>query len=204
MTEQRNDSEIVVKTQFIIDHLEKESEYLDTVFACSKEIQSSLRKHREQKPAATANRNGTTTLNLLSFTPEQKERNRELTEMMNRIRTRMSDSVEPILPSRLQFVQTLRSLVPESDRAPSLSALSKLVDEPFRSTLRGLGEEIRAKVRKVHAVSMGNQAVLIYTMDFINRLLTGISSGDQCYGNSYSSTGKTFSRSTGNFVQTNG
>ena len=62
MTEQRNDSEIVVKTQFIIDHLEKESEYLDTVFACSKEIQSSLRKHREQKPAATANRNGTTTL----------------------------------------------------------------------------------------------------------------------------------------------
>ena len=41
MTEQRNDSEIVVKTQFIIDHLEKESEYLDTVFACSKEIQSS-------------------------------------------------------------------------------------------------------------------------------------------------------------------
>ena len=203
MLETQDDWGIAEKTAFIIDHLECESKYLDKVIVCSSEIHESLRMFRDQEPAATTSSSSATKLSLLSFTPNQEERNKELTEMMARIRLKMSEDVEPILPIRKQFVEVIRSLVPDWDRAPSLTSLALMVDEPLRSKLKQLRSEIRGKLRKIQTIAMGNQAVLIYTMDFFNRLLTGISDS-QLPEKCYNSAGQTKNQSTGNFIQTNG
>ncbi|MFK7765641.1 MAG: flagellar export chaperone FlgN [Mariniblastus sp.] len=202
----------VAKTTFIINHLNSESKYLDTVIECSLEIQEALRKSRVLSKdvvgeGGTSGSKDRSSGSKSSSDPsessiDQEKRSKELTDLMSLIRHRMSDEIEPILPQRRKFAKTLRSMVPDSSQTPSLTELAKHTDEPHRTKLRQLRTEIRGKIRRIQTIAMGNQAVLIYTMDFFNRLLTGISPG-QVPEPRYNAAGRTPNQSTGKFIHTN-
>jgi len=188
----------------IIAHLETESKFLDSVVESTLEIQEALRKHREipREPMVCLSGNTVASIQLLNITPMQAERNRRLNEYLTKLREGISKSFLPVLQGRKKLVELLATIDPTQTRAPTVSELAVRVDEPYRSQLKSLRTEMRAKLSRVHSISMGNQAVLIYTLDFYNRLLNGLSQegGGSTY---YNQMGKSKQLKSGNFIQTN-
>ena len=189
---------------------------MDTVIESSLEIQSALREHRtrpalriatpavESQDVPNGESDGTATEPAARpATPSlEAERHQRLEGRLSKLRSEIADAFEPVLQGRRKFVEVLRAIEPTNSHTPSVSALLLKTDEPQRSKLKNLRNEIRRKLNEVQSISMGNQAVLIYTLDFYNRLLTGIST-DQRQSNYYNSHGQTKTRQTGSLVRTN-
>ena len=64
----------------------------------------------------------------------------------------------------------LSEMQPLTESLPTISLLAPKLEEPFRSRLKELRNQIKQKLNQIRAIMMGNQAVLIYNMDFYHRL----------------------------------
>ena len=198
---------------FIVQHLRVESSHLDTVIESSLEMQAMLRESRNNRvPGDNAETKNDvakpTTENKLpeGETPTannllQAERNRRLQAQLIKLRQQITQQALPVLEGRRKLVELLNAIQPSAEKTPSLSELATKVDGPLRKELKQLRNEIRGKLNEVQSISMGNQAVLLYTLDFYNRLLTGLSTDGE-RSSYYDSTGQSQNRFAGGFVQT--
>ena len=210
MFETISESEMKEKARLVIDHLKAESNYLDSVIESSLEMQSLLRERKLFQPASVEPANteskpaNPSPLNQIPHRAHTApvERKPETTERLNQIREQLARESLPVMQGRKKMVETMNSIDPNQKQTPSVTALTLKVDEPFRSKLKELRKEIRAKLNQVQTIAMGNQAILLYTMDFYNRLLTGLSP-DQQASKYYNSTGKTQNHFSVNLIETN-
>ncbi len=191
MDEMPHASVLAKKVNSIIRQLETESEFLDAVIESSLELQALLRVDR--RSGATA---------------ERDEPQTDAATRIVRLKEKLGRQFQPIKVGRDAMLEQIGSVEAHSNARQPLTAkeLARRVPDPQRSRLMQLRSEIRSKLNRIRAISMGNQAVLVYTMDFYNRLLTGLAlrpSESGGYDASGSSTAGSKHRVPGNFIQTN-
>ncbi len=199
MLDQTQTQRLQEQVEEIIQHLNVESKYLDSVIESSREMQSILRERgsASAKPASASQPNETS--------PESShhaERNKRLKQKLDQLKNDIAREFLPILEGRKRLLEVIRSLDPKHETTPSVTTLALLVDEPQRSKLKKLRSEIRNKLHQVQSISMGSQALLIYTLDFYNRLLTGLSQ-DYRQSNYYNAQGQTQNQFAGSLIKTN-
>lgn len=203
MFEDNAEHTLIDKTIRIIEHLKTESAFLDSAIESSLEIQEALRQHRGINAEEPGKELGEPLISE-SEAPvnmTQQQRNEALNGRLARLRDRIAETFLPIVESRREFVRILRSLDSSSNQTPSVTALALKVDEPYRSQLKEIRNDLRAKITQVQSISMGNQAVLIYTMDFYNRLLTGLSR-EQVQSNYYNAMGESQNQYSSDLLRT--
>lgn len=181
---------VAERLTIVFGHLQMESLYLDTVIESGLEIQEILRKQRSI-PTAVAGEEAT-----LAQTETQK-----IMQRLTELREEISERFLPVLEARKKLPAILKTFVPEGEESPSLSSLFFLIKDPFRSKLKNLREEIKKKLDKVYSITMGNQTVLIYTLNYYDVLLNGNTPKSDCYDASGLTQAQSFLKST--FVATN-
>ena len=194
------------KISFILEHLRTESNHLDYVIESSLEIQSILRGFRNQRtPTRQEENDGNPGQNETAARDQpsdlQSKRIERSNERLHELRAKIAQRAVPVLNGRKKLVEMLKAVDSTAEKTPSLVELASQVDEPLRTELKQLRSDIRSKLNQVHSISMGNQAVLLYTLDFYNRLLTGLSTDGQ-QSSYYNSTGRSQNHVAGSFVQT--
>ena len=185
--------------EFIIQHLSMESKYLDSVIDSSLEMQLILREGRSTPgdPDVPRMRDEATANGSL-----QAERHHRMKKKLDKLKGEIAREFLPVLEGRKKLVEVLGSIDPTQTGTPSVTSLALRVEEPYRSELKKLRSEIRSKLNQVQSISMGSQALLIYTLDFYNRLLTGLSQ-DYRQSNYYNSMGQTQNQFAGSLIKTN-
>ena len=205
MIEKTSNSKMLEKAQSIIEHLKVESAFLDSVIDSSREMQALLR-HRQPVQGASANRDPqeTESVDDRATAPiDQTERNQQLTARLTEIREQIARQFLPVIEGRRKMVETIHAINVKQEPTPSITSLALKVDEPIRGNLRALRDEIRFKLNQVQAISMGSQAILLYTMDFYQRMLTGLSK-DKTRSSYYNATGRSQNTTAINLIETNG
>jgi flagellar biosynthesis/type III secretory pathway chaperone len=187
------------QVETIIRHLHVESKYLDSVIEFSHEMQSVLRTRRSTPSQPTAAVEPADNKPASSIHAERTE---QLKQKLDGLKQKIAREFLPVLEGRKKLAATLKRLDPNQETMPSATALALRVGEPWRSQLKQLRSEIRNKLNQAQSISMGNQALLIYTLDFYNRLLTGLSQ-DYRQSNYYNSMGHTQNQIAGSLVKTN-
>ncbi len=191
MFQQDFGTSVAERLTIVFGHLQMESLYLDTVIESGLEIQQILREQRSIPTAVVGE----------EATAAQRE-NQKIMERLNQLRDGISKRFLPVLEARKKLPGVLKTFAPTGeDEAPSLTSLFFLINEPFRSKLKNLREEIRTKLDKVYSITMGNQTVLIYTLNYYDVLLNGNAPKSDCYNASGLTQAQSFFKST--FVATN-
>jgi len=201
MSDPITDSKMREKLSLIVRHLRVESTYLDTVIESSLEMQSILRGRRNPVSAAQPLSNELEHVEDGLVIGLQADLDQRLNQRMAKLRADIEQDFLPIARGRRVLVDVLRSIDPDGEKTPTLSELAMRAEDPLRGELKSLRNEIRSKLNQVHSISMGNQAVLLYTLDFYNRLLAGLSTDDQ-QSNYYNANGRSQNHIAGSIVQT--
>lgn len=201
MSDPKTDPKLNQKLSLIARHLRVESAYLDTVIESSLEMQLILRERRSPTVSEKSMQIESDTDDRPSTISIQAERAQRLNQRMVKLRVDVEQGFLPIAEGRRQLVSVLRTIDEDSERTPTLSELAMRVEEPLKSELKAMRNEIRGKLNQVHSISMGNQAVLLYTLDFYNRLLSGLSTDDR-QSNYYNANGQSQNHIAGSLVQT--
>jgi hypothetical protein len=169
-------AELQLIGQVILEHLQQESSYLDSVIDCSAKMTELL----NQSSFATA-----APWKQSTSSPADKD----LAESLNRMRVDLANQFGPVSEGRREMNSVLANLPIRADGATSLRELAPHLEGPLRDELNRLRSEIRDKLREAQAITLGNQAVLIYTLDFYHRLMTGIA-GEAVATHSYNANGQ--------------
>lgn len=180
-------SELQLVGKAVLDHLHQESAYLDTVIACSSKMTELLKQSSFSKVSTTDR----STSNLRDLEP---------VDSINRIKIDLANSFAPIVAGRKTMHSVLDKLNTNSPNAASLRELATLLDAPVRDELYRLRNEIRDKLQEVQTITLGNQAVLIYTLDFYHRMMMGIT-GETMSAYSYNANGQMTQSPAGHLVE---
>lgn len=196
-----NSEELSFAVDLVINHLRRESDYLDTVIACSLKMKDVLRDrptnlHAENAAASAAFADSPASE---QAAPEQTPVAPQTHEKLDAMRGDLARQFVPVLEGRQQMKSALQEFKPYLD-TPTVSSLAPKLNEPARHELKQLRNDIRAKLNEVRAITMGNQAVLIYTMDFYHRLLTGLSNNVEP-AKAYNKSGKLTNQVGGGMLQ---
>lgn len=207
MSRINNESPLIAQAQFIVNHLRLESRHLDAVIESSLEMQAILRERRTVEPLGTTLPTGPHSAS--PNAPDEPtdharetQRNHRMAARLSVLRRKIAEQFVPVLDSRRKLGEVLKTISSDQDRAPTVTSLALMVDEPLRGELKTLRREIRSKLNQVQSISMGNQAVLIYTLDFYGRLLSGLTP-DKTQSNYYDANGRSQSHFAGSLVRTN-
>jgi flagellar biosynthesis/type III secretory pathway chaperone len=168
-----------VAVNFVLSHLKRESAYLDTVIQCSlkmKDVLHERRPHTKEQAQIEANAAKQAAQLKKSGSNDPTAPVLSGFEQLVALRSDLARQLVPVLEGRQQMTSTLDEFKPLTQGSPSVSMLAPKIEEPARSKLKKLRSEIKEKLNTIRAITMGNQAILIYNMDFYNRLLNGVSS----------------------------
>ena len=182
-------SDLQLAVQAIVEHLRRESAYLDTVIACSLKLKDLLNrpsvKVRANLPPKTSLR---LTESAATGDLAMIESGRSI-EGLTTLRGDLARQFLPLIEGRQQLQSALQHFEPLFDAPPTLRDLAPRLAVPIRNELNQLRHDIKTKLQEVQAITMGNQAVLIYTLDFYHRLITGIT-GESPAPQAYNSHGQ--------------
>ena len=179
--------------QAIVGHLRHESAYLDDVIACSQRMNVILNRSSFLQSSVSSSGKSSAEKSV-EASPEKAH------EQLDQIREELAKRFLPLAEGRRIMQSTIQKLETTSLSEPSLRDLAAILDPSLRDELHDLRSEIRAKIQNVQAITMGNQAVLLYTLDFYNRLTTGIS-GEATPNQGYNSHGQMTNRNQGPLIQ---
>lgn len=193
-------NELTHQIGFILNHLQSESEYLDVVIECSmkmKEILSRIRNRSVSDKSAqgdpvqddSAERDATLQFSETGDTGAAKLAEADPIQELNYLRESLLRQFLPVLEGRRQLATVREELDPMLEGRPTVSMLSKRLDEPARSDLIRLKRDILNKINEVRSINIGNQAVLIYSINFYDRLLSGLT-GESVSAPCYSANGE--------------
>lgn len=190
MSEQENSTSLAERLNIVFGHLEMESLYLDTVIESGLEIQEILRQQRNVPTGVTGDQSEAA----------QRE-TQKIMERLGKLRDGISERFLPVLEARKKLPAILKSFAAEGEETPSLTSLFFMIEDPYRSKLKALRDEIRTKLDKVYSITMGNQTVLIYTLNYYDVLLNGNQPKSDCYNANGITTTQPNHKST--FIATN-
>lgn len=215
MNDQQPNISIDSIAKLVAHQLKAESKYLETVIASCTEMQSILRERGKlgRRPVGSENPPSSSEESVSmedSIAPEEAtdstslpaELERRSEQRIQDLRTATEANFHPIVGGRKGMIQALVAIDLQAKSTPTLTELASLVQEPRKSELKNLRIEIRSKLNQIHSISMGNQAVLLYTLDFYNRLLAGFSGGTE-QSSYYNASGRSENHIPGSIVQTN-
>lgn len=174
--------------QAIVMHLQNESRLLNAVVEASKLIRGWM------QPPAKSNSNGSPDDN--SSTSET-----DIPGKLDRLKAELQQFFLPVQASRRELAGMLRSFPSRQGGSARLRDLLPAIPESQRGELQRLRMEIREKLNDYQAISMSNQAVLVYTQDFYQRFLMGIS-GTTATTASYDAQGNKTTAANGPMIQT--
>ncbi len=186
---------IDVAVQFVLSHLRRESEYLDTVIQCSlkmKDVLHERRPHTAEQAQIEANAAKQASQESQSDDSDPNSAPVPVLsgfEQLVALRSDLARQLIPVLEGRQQMSTTLDEIKPLTAGTPTVSMLAPRIQEPSKTELKKLRNEIKEKLNTIRAITMGNQAILIYNMDFYNRLLNGVSN-EAPPAKAYNSNGK--------------
>jgi hypothetical protein len=162
--------------EFVLAHLQKESEYLDTVIQCSLRMKDLLRRRSTQtQPDDPTVPDAANPVELAAGNELDRPDILEPHEQLTALRGDLARQFVPVLEGRQQMQSALGTVEPLLKNPPTAIALAAKLPDPQRRELKRLRLEIKDKLNEVRSITMGNQAVLLYTMDFYQRLLNGLS-----------------------------
>ncbi len=92
-----------------------------------------------------------------------------------------------MLEARKRLPLLLNDLEMQVDSPVSVTQLSRKLAEPIKSELMTLRNEVKSKYNEFSAIAMGNQTVLVYTLNYFDQMLAG----DRSSLNSYDASGQT-------------
>ncbi len=181
-------AELKLIGQAILEHLWQESTYLDSVIECSMKMshllsQSSYASQTDHDSESSPREPATSAH-----------------QQLNQLKQELTDSFEPVAAGRQQLQAALRKLEPFVEGTPTLRDLVPSLDLVTRDELEQLRIEIKRKIHDVQAMTLSNQAVLIYTLDFYHRLMTGIT-GESTSSKSYNAHGQTIHQSSTHLLE---
>jgi hypothetical protein len=172
------DLELRLIGQAVLEHLRQESAYLDSVIACSLKM-SELLKHSSYADQLTVD----------AANSGNRPAEPSPMEQLKQMRDDLVNEFAPIAEGRDVLNSTMLKLKSETEDPPSLRQLASELDGPVKDELMQLRSQIRDKLQDVQTITLGNQAVLIYTLDFYHRLMMGIT-GESPVAPSYNSHGQ--------------
>jgi hypothetical protein len=108
--------------------------------------------------------------------------NADFESKMSEVRQRLDHTAEPVLKRRQGFLQQIGEVATLLGNNANLSSLIASVNSPMRDEIAALRREVLNKLNLIRSITWGNQAVLIYTMDFYQRMMAGFSSIGQPSG----------------------
>lgn len=173
---------------FILKQLAAESAFLDDVIESCLQMQTIVRDGRNSRAENSSSK-----------------ARQEGSDPISGLRQQLEQRFEPIQQGRQQMLNLIASLPLPTTVPRTAAELARRVEEPERGQLIGLRAEIRSKFNRIQAICMGNQALLVYTLDFYNRLLAGLSRqpvGSAGYDATGATTNPSITRLPGNIVQT--
>ncbi len=177
-----------IAIDYVLTHLRRESTYLDTVIECSLKIKDVLREPQTNPNAPTTPESATGPAEVSNETAPSRPAALPSHERLDALRSDLARQFVPVLEGRQRMKSALQEFKPILE-TPNVSSLAPRLQEPARRELKQLRDDIKEKLNEVRAITMGNQAVLVYTMDFYHRLLTGLSSDVQP-SKAYNKSGK--------------
>lgn len=186
-----SDAELQLIGTAILDHLQQESQYLDGVIACGMRMSDLLKQ---------SSFNHSPSPNTESSAADSQSLPKNDLEQFNRLRSQLLDQYQPIATGRNKIQVVLTKLESETQNRPSLRELAPHLEPQVRDELNRLRTEIRQKLQDVQAITLGNQAILIYTLDFYHRLLMGITGESQAV-RGYNSSGQMTQSSSCHLVE---
>ena len=125
--------------------------------------------------------------------------NEEVRTRLNRLNTEITEKFHPVLEARKKLPLLLNELEIQSEGPISVTQISRKLTEPMKSELMTLRNEVKSKYNEFSAIAMGNQTVLVYTLNYFDQLLTG----NRTSLNSYDASGQTQTVSSGSgFLKT--
>lgn len=160
------EKELELLGESIADHLRRELVLLDKVIGCSQRMQDILQ--RSAIPIQVSSQS--------EHLQNTDDENR--LHGIHQIRDELSDQFDSISGQRNKFFQIIKNLTRESEPTPTLNQLATRLPQALRNQLTDLRTEIKLKLQEIQAMTMGNQTVLMYTIDFYHRLVSGISGGE--------------------------
>ena len=180
-------TELHLVGQAILEHLHQESNYLDSVIACSSRMSDLLKESSfsNSGPVDHAPANSDAAVSVASI---------------QRMKSDLAIRFEPIAAGRKQVNSVLERLEANSANGPSLRELAARLEGPLRDELNRLRHEIRQKLQEVQTITLGNQAVLLYTLDFYHRMMAGIT-GEIPSAHSYNANGQMLQSPAGHLVE---
>ena len=182
----------------ILIHLRRESEFLDTVIECSLKMKDLLRRRsrselRPSEEIQPSDEDGGEP-QPLQTTPQ---------DQLNSLRGDLARQFLPVQHGRQQMESALQHFSTMLSVPPTISRLAPKLDEPFQTQLKQLRIELKTKLHKVQAITMGNQAVLIYTMDHYQRLFNGMSDDCVTFNKAYNASGRMTNQSAAHTIGKN-
>jgi hypothetical protein len=178
ISDELTEQELRLIGQAVLEHLRQESAYLDSVIACSLKM-SELLRHSSYADQLQLDHSET----------DERQATRSPQDQLNQMRADLVSGFEPIAVGRHALNSTMMKLRVEANDPPSLRDLANELNGPAKEELIQLRTQIRDKLQDVQTITLGNQAVLIYTLDFYNRLMMGIT-GESTVAPSYNAHGQ--------------
>lgn len=200
MENQQRQDRLIEKTRQVMQHLRQESVLLDAVIESSLEVQSILKEQRNRQTGEMVPKNSDVeSENKSELTRAHYTDNEEVRTRLNRLNTEITEKFHPVLEARKKLPLLLNELEFQSEGPISVTQISRKLTEPMKSELMTLRNEVKSKYNEFSAIAMGNQTVLVYTLNYFDQLLTG----NRTSLNSYDASGQTQTVSSGSgFLKT--
>lgn len=200
MENQQRQDRLIEKTRQVMQHLRQESVLLDAVIESSLEVQSILKEQRNRQTGEMVPKNSDVgSENKSEMTRAHYTDNEEVRTRLNRLNTEITEKFHPVLEARKKLPLLLNELEIQSEGPISVTQISRKLTEPMKSELMTLRNEVKSKYNEFSAIAMGNQTVLVYTLNYFDQLLTG----NRTSLNSYDASGQTQTVSSGSgFLKT--
>ncbi|MDE0934642.1 MAG: hypothetical protein OSA89_01895 [Mariniblastus sp.] len=200
MENQQRQDRLIEKTRQVMQHLRQESVLLDAVIESSLEVQSILKEQRNRQTGEMVPKNSDVeSENKSELTRAHYTDNEEVRTRLNRLNTEITEKFHPVLEARKKLPLLLNELEIQSEGPISVTQISRKLTEPMKSELMTLRNEVKSKYNEFSAIAMGNQTVLVYTLNYFDQLLTG----NRTSLNSYDASGQTQTVSSGSgFLKT--
>jgi hypothetical protein len=167
---------------FLLSHLDRELKLLDVAIDSAKEVKEVLRAQRGARASRSESPNAETQAG--SGEVSTLERSQQMQTHLKNLQHDVAVSAGPIVDSRKELVAMLATISPD-DSSLTLKHVAARVAEPARSELLRLRSAVREKLVQFQSISMSNQTVLVYSLDYYSQLL-----GSSIQTNSYDANGQ--------------
>ena len=147
------------ETKFLVEYMRLECDQLDRLIGCAHRLKDTLTRqaNRSNAPGPADVQDERTSPDFLAANVDAND---QLKTARNRLR------------------QLLKSLCGQTELPPSLVELVASVPEPQRAELKNQRLELKRKLMELATINAGSQAILMYTMDYYEKFLSGISGSE--------------------------